>query len=92
MPQRAYAFAGVFDSAAASLDSADFALQRPASVPRSAPAPLSRPVSAPARGEPLAPFRRASSPLRRVANPMVRDTHFRRGLEKGKRREERKRQ
>lgn len=43
---------------------------------------LSRPVSAPVVLQPddIAGLERASSPLSRVTNPMVRDYHFRRGV------------
>lgn len=79
VPQRAYAFAGLFDG--------ENNASRNASVACGGASGLARPASAPAGGDWTSTevisclgLERPSSPLSRVTNPMVRDTHFRRGL------------
>lgn len=82
IPQRAYAFVGLFDG--------EDQLVRPQSVPWGGAAALVRPVSAPVGvangggGDAIASgmgvLERPSSPLSRVTNPMVRDHLFRKGF------------
>lgn len=78
IPQHRYAFIFAHDSANAE-DTPPGSI-RPYSVPWAMDG-LTRPVSAPAGFPPELPaLERPSSPLSRVANPMVRDHHFRRGV------------
>ena len=82
IPQRAYAFVGLFDG--------EDPAPRPHSVPWGGAAGLVRPVSAPVgmlSGEVASSgvgvIERPTSPLCRVTNPMVRDNLFRRGFAGG---------
>ena len=82
VPQRAYAFVSL-------LGEEDYTL-RPASVPWGSIGSLVRPASAPASTESRTMYyamERPASPLSRVTNPMVRDTHFRRGFARKEMRE-----